>query len=79
MAKIVLLSKEYIQQLNATEKNELIKSIMLNIIKNSKIYTKLEFLKLLKNIYRLGIKRITFLNGQAYKVLSTGYLKELPQ
>lgn len=79
MAKIVLLSKEYIQQLNATEKNELIKSIMLNIIKNSKIYTRLEFLKLLKNIYRLGIKRITFLNGQTYKVLSTGYLKELPQ
>ena len=78
MAKIVLLSKEYIQQLNATEKNELIKSIMLNIIKNSKIYTRLEFLKLLKNIYRLGIKRITFLNGQTYKVLSTGYLKELP-
>lgn len=77
--KIMLLSKEEIQQLDKKEKDKLITYFMLEVCKNTKTYTQSELLKLLKNVYRLGVKRIRFLNGEVYKVLSTGFLKEVKE
>ncbi len=77
--KTILLSKADIQQLNKEEKDKLVTYFMLEVCKNTKTYTQSELLKLLKNVYRLGVKRIRFLNGEVYKVLSTGFLKEVTE
>lgn len=77
MIKIVLLPKEYIQQMNFKEKEQLSIEIIKVIFKQCKNMDGKDIRKLFKNVYNLGIyKSIEFPQG-TYKILSTGNLKEL--